>query len=102
MDTLGFIIAFEQGETDEQETIEGFQALIDSGIVWSLQGSYGRTAARLIEAGYCFRPGEQPKGSYLSALIEQNNPGQNERDEAESKAYRARFPESVEDDNDAD
>jgi hypothetical protein len=56
-DTVGFIMAYEQGDTDEQETIEGFQTLIDSGVVWSLQGSYGRAAARLIEAGYCFRPG---------------------------------------------
>lgn len=47
------IIAFEQGELDLDETVELFQELIDTGLAWSLQGSYGRTASRLIEAGYC-------------------------------------------------
>lgn len=52
-DQVGFIIAYEQGECSEDETIEGFQALIDCGLVWSLQGHYGRTATALIEAGHC-------------------------------------------------
>lgn len=48
---VGKIIAFEQGELDEDEIIELFQAMVDDGSVWSLQGSYGRTAASLIEQG---------------------------------------------------
>lgn len=52
-DVVSFIMDYEAGELDEDATIEGFQHLIDSGTVWSLQGSYGRTAAALIEAGYC-------------------------------------------------
>ena len=47
------IIAFESGALDEQQTIELFQGLIDSGLAWKLQGSYGRTARSLIEAGLC-------------------------------------------------
>jgi hypothetical protein len=47
------IIAFESGELDDAGTIELFQHLIDSGLAWQLQGSYGRTAAQLIERGYC-------------------------------------------------
>lgn len=49
------IIDFEdgQGQMDEDETIEMFQDLIDTGMAWSLQGYYGRTAARLIEDGLC-------------------------------------------------
>lgn len=47
------IIAFEQGELDEDQIIEMFQQGIDSGLVWQLQGSYGRTARHLIDAGYC-------------------------------------------------
>lgn len=46
------IIEFETGESNEEEVIELFQYLVDSGLAWSLQGSYGRTAQALIEAGY--------------------------------------------------
>lgn len=51
MDYLDRIIAYESGELDEQETIGLFQELVDSGVAWQLQGSYGRTARDLIEAG---------------------------------------------------
>lgn len=47
------IIRYEQGEMTEGEMIKMFQGLIDTGLVWNLQGHYGRTASQLIEAGYC-------------------------------------------------
>jgi hypothetical protein len=50
---LDFIMAWEDGSTTDKQTIEGFQHLIDNGHAWSLQGCYGRTAAALIEQGYC-------------------------------------------------
>lgn len=51
---LNFIMAFEGGELESRdELVEGFQSLIDSGIVWDLQGTYGRTAMALIESGEC-------------------------------------------------
>ena len=53
MNQVDKIIAFEQGELDEDGIIELFQELIDSGLAWQLQGSYGRMARNLIEAGYC-------------------------------------------------
>lgn len=50
---VDFIVAFEAGELDKEAVIAGFQRGIDSGLVWQLQGCYGRTAQSLIEAGYC-------------------------------------------------
>ena len=55
-DTLGFINAYESGECDEEQFIEGFQQLIHSGTITHLQGSYQRTAADLIAAGKCSVP----------------------------------------------
>ena len=54
-DVVGFIMAFESGQLDNDAIVEGFQYLIDSGLAWSLQGSYGRTANSLIETGHCHR-----------------------------------------------
>lgn len=53
MDQLDKMIAWEQGDLDDDETVELFQELIDSGMAWQLQGCYGRTAAWLIENGLC-------------------------------------------------
>jgi len=50
------IILYEMGELSEDETIELFQELIDSGEAWHLQGHYGRTAYNLIEQGLCTQP----------------------------------------------
>ena len=50
-DITSNIIAFESGELDQDGVIELFQKLVDSGLAWSLQGSYGRTAQALIQAG---------------------------------------------------
>ena len=53
MDRMSSIIAYENGELEEEEVILLFQDLIDSGLAWQLQGSYGRMAEKLIESGYC-------------------------------------------------
>jgi len=52
-DILNFIMDHEAGELTEEETIDGIQELIDSELVWKLQGTYGRLAAHLIETGHC-------------------------------------------------
>lgn len=51
MDVLDKVIAYENGELGETETVALFQDLVDSGLAWTLQGHYGRTAHALIEAG---------------------------------------------------
>ena len=38
-------------EVDEDKQIEAWQHLLDTGLVWSLQGWFGRTAMDLIEQG---------------------------------------------------
>ena len=38
---------------DGEETVAFFQEMIDDGTVWQLQGSYGRAAQGLIDAGLC-------------------------------------------------
>lgn len=50
-DEVSWIMAYEGGELDEDDIIAGFQHLVDNGHAWILQGHYGRTAARLIDAG---------------------------------------------------
>jgi len=52
-DVVGFIMDLEGGTISEERAIEGFQHLIDTGLAWSLQGSYGRAARQLIESGRC-------------------------------------------------
>ncbi len=42
----------EEVETEE-EYLNAWQHLIDTGIVWTLQGFFGRTATDLIEQGLC-------------------------------------------------
>ena len=54
MKNIDFIMAYECGEIESHEDlVAGFQAMIDDGTVWSLQGSYGRIARSLIDAGEC-------------------------------------------------
>jgi hypothetical protein len=50
-DVVGAIIEFEEGNMDWEHTIEFSQYLVDTGLAWTLQGSYGRSATRLIELG---------------------------------------------------
>ena len=54
MSTLEAIELIEGNENASlEQNLEAWQVLIDSGIVWQLQGFYGRTATQLIESGLC-------------------------------------------------
>lgn len=57
LDMIDDMMAWENGELDREQTICLFQKLIDNGMAWQLQGMYGRTAARLIDEGFCHRKG---------------------------------------------
>lgn len=58
MNHLDFIMRYEGGNLeDHQELVDGFQAMIDDGTVWQLQGWYGRMARDLIASGDCHPAG---------------------------------------------
>jgi hypothetical protein len=49
---VGIAEGFIEAENEEQ-VIEAWQTLIDTGLVWRLQGWFGRTASQLIDSGVC-------------------------------------------------
>jgi hypothetical protein len=51
MDTVARIIQYEQGELADEEIIKLFSDLLNSGLVYSLQGHYQRLCQRLLDAG---------------------------------------------------
>ncbi len=55
-DIVGKIMAFEQGELNNEEVYSLFQFLLDSGMIHSLQGSYQRMAEDLLLAGVINMP----------------------------------------------
>lgn len=44
---------------NEEQLINAWQTLIDTGLAWELQGFFGRTAKHLIEQGICSLPYKQ-------------------------------------------
>lgn len=47
-----------QEPESEEQLIEAWQFLIDTGLCWQLQGWFGRQAQSLIDAGICHKAGE--------------------------------------------
>jgi hypothetical protein len=68
--TVDEIMAYEAGEmTDPQDERDFFQRLINTGMAWTLQGSYGRAAAAMIEAGLCTPAGATKRCGYRVDVI---------------------------------
>lgn len=63
---IGIAEGFEVAESQEQ-FIEAWQYLIDSGLAWRLQGWFGRTASHLIGEGLCQEP--DPARAHLDSEI---------------------------------
>ena len=53
------MISYESGEMNDEEAVEFFQELLDRRLISSLQGSYQRTAATLLELGHIEQRGSQ-------------------------------------------
>ena len=49
----GIAEGFIECESEEQY-IQAWQTLIDTGLAWQLQGFFGRTAKQLIDQGVCY------------------------------------------------
>ena len=58
MGIAGQLMAYESGELEEPEVIALFQFLLDSGMVYHLQGSYQRMAQQLLDAGLIYETEE--------------------------------------------
>jgi hypothetical protein len=46
------LMKYEQGDMTHEEMLDLFSRLIETGLAWTLQGSYGRTARDLISNGF--------------------------------------------------
>jgi hypothetical protein len=57
---VGIAEGFVEVETEDQ-VVEAWQYLIDTGMAWTLQGWFGRRAQTLIDEGICTAPA--PRGS---------------------------------------
>lgn len=50
-DVVDFIIRVEDGNVTHDELVEGVQEMVNTGVVWSLQGAWIRLANDLIASG---------------------------------------------------
>ena len=55
---VNYIMGYECGDLNDKEILELFSHLIKNGVVWNLQGHYGRTANQLINNDYICKNGK--------------------------------------------
>ena len=67
-DVTNRIIDYECGHLSDAKTLRLFSELIKTGMVWSLQGHYGRTASALIGDGWIERDGTITDKAELNGL----------------------------------
>lgn len=65
---VDFVIAFEDGTAEFRDIVENFAEGIKTGMVYQLQGSYGRFAESLIEADLIDRDGNINEERYEEVL----------------------------------
>jgi len=49
---VGMLMDYEAGDLSDPDVLRLFAGLIGSGMAWTLQGHYGRTATSLLEVGF--------------------------------------------------
>lgn len=68
---VGIAEGFIEADSEEQ-VVEAWQFLIDSGLAWQLQGWFGRTAKQLIDEGICSAPAPRASAVTRTGAIPQN------------------------------
>jgi hypothetical protein len=57
-DLVEKIVRYEHGEMPLDEEVDFFRELVETGVVWQLQGHYGRKAHTLIDQGLVEAPSD--------------------------------------------
>lgn len=68
IDQVTAIMRYEQGDATARETVELFADLVRTGLAWSLQGHYGRTAHGMIRDGIIRLDGTIDEERYAAVL----------------------------------
>ena len=67
-DLTNRIIDYECGHLNDKQTLRLFSELLKTGMAWSLQGHYGRTASAMIDDGWIERNGTMTDKAELNGL----------------------------------